>query len=137
MTTIGKIMGGGAPIAAFGGREDIMSVLAPDGSTLPAYQIPLGGIQLRVIESTTEQIQTTARLITAKRTHITASTTNPPVDINIWGDETGRLQRVRRKRHRLAIDAHHRGQKLVGVDQVFGIGPIMHHEEPAGHPLLR
>ena len=33
MTTIGKIMGGGAPIAAFGGREDVMRVLAPIGST--------------------------------------------------------------------------------------------------------
>ncbi|MBV8638303.1 MAG: glutamate-1-semialdehyde 2,1-aminomutase [Candidatus Eremiobacteraeota bacterium] len=33
MTTIGKIMGGGAPIAAFGGREEIMRVLAPEGQT--------------------------------------------------------------------------------------------------------
>jgi glutamate-1-semialdehyde 2,1-aminomutase len=33
MTAIGKIMGGGAPIAAFGGRNDVMAVLAPDGST--------------------------------------------------------------------------------------------------------
>lgn len=33
MTAIGKIMGGGAPIAAFGGREDVMAVLAPTGST--------------------------------------------------------------------------------------------------------
>ncbi len=33
MTTIGKIMGGGAPIAAFGGREDVMAVLAPGGAT--------------------------------------------------------------------------------------------------------
>lgn len=33
MTTIGKIMGGGFPIAAFGGREDIMEVLAPLGAT--------------------------------------------------------------------------------------------------------
>lgn len=33
MTTIGKIMGGGAPIAAFGGREEIMRVLAPQGQT--------------------------------------------------------------------------------------------------------
>ncbi|HEV7180024.1 MAG TPA: glutamate-1-semialdehyde 2,1-aminomutase [Candidatus Baltobacteraceae bacterium] len=32
MTTIGKIMGGGAPIAAFGGREDVMAVLAPAGA---------------------------------------------------------------------------------------------------------
>lgn len=33
LTTIGKIMGGGAPIAAFGGREDVMAVLAPEGGT--------------------------------------------------------------------------------------------------------
>ncbi len=33
LTTIGKIMGGGLPIAAFGGREDVMRVLAPAGST--------------------------------------------------------------------------------------------------------
>ncbi|MBV8489448.1 MAG: glutamate-1-semialdehyde 2,1-aminomutase [Candidatus Eremiobacteraeota bacterium] len=33
VTAIGKIMGGGAPIAAFGGRADVMAVLAPDGAT--------------------------------------------------------------------------------------------------------
>jgi glutamate-1-semialdehyde 2,1-aminomutase len=33
VTALGKIMGGGAPIAAFGGREDIMNVLAPIGNT--------------------------------------------------------------------------------------------------------
>lgn len=33
LTALGKIMGGGAPIAAFGGREALMSVLAPDGET--------------------------------------------------------------------------------------------------------
>jgi glutamate-1-semialdehyde 2,1-aminomutase len=32
VTTIGKIMGGGAPIAAFGGRAEVMAVLAPSGS---------------------------------------------------------------------------------------------------------
>ncbi len=31
LTTIGKILGGGWPLAAFGGRADIMAVLAPDG----------------------------------------------------------------------------------------------------------
>ncbi len=31
MTTVGKIMGGGAPIAAFGGRAEVMEMLAPDG----------------------------------------------------------------------------------------------------------
>ncbi len=33
MTTIGKIMGGGVPIAAFGGRAAVMRVLAPEGGT--------------------------------------------------------------------------------------------------------
>jgi glutamate-1-semialdehyde 2,1-aminomutase len=31
----GKVMGGGLPIGAFGGRRDVLSVLAPDG---PVYQ---------------------------------------------------------------------------------------------------
>ncbi|MDB5072776.1 MAG: hypothetical protein JWM87_3887 [Candidatus Eremiobacteraeota bacterium] len=31
LTTVGKIMGGGFPIAAFGGRADVMATLAPDG----------------------------------------------------------------------------------------------------------
>src|SRR6185295_15662665 len=67
---------------------------AAAGSTLPAYQIPIASVQIRVVESTTEQIQTTARLINAKRTHVTISTTTPPVDINVWADESGRLMRL-------------------------------------------
>jgi glutamate-1-semialdehyde 2,1-aminomutase len=35
LTTLGKIVGGGMPAAAFGGRADIMNELAPDG---PVYQ---------------------------------------------------------------------------------------------------
>ncbi len=31
MTTIGKVLGGGCPIAAFGGRAEAMALLAPDG----------------------------------------------------------------------------------------------------------
>ncbi len=67
---------------------------APDGTTFPAYQIPLAQVQLTLVDSRTEQIQTSARLITAKRSHVTVSATNPPTDINIWGDENGRLLRL-------------------------------------------
>lgn len=35
LTCLGKILGGGLPAAAFGGRRDIMALLAPDG---PVYQ---------------------------------------------------------------------------------------------------
>lgn len=36
LTTIGKIAGGGFPAAAFGGREDIMKLLSPDGTVYQA-----------------------------------------------------------------------------------------------------
>src|SRR5262249_3169399 len=35
MTTLGKIIGGGLPVGAFGGRREIMEVVAPIG---PVYQ---------------------------------------------------------------------------------------------------
>ena len=35
ITTLGKVIGGGLPVGAFGGREDIMDCLAPNG---PVYQ---------------------------------------------------------------------------------------------------
>ncbi len=31
LTAVGKVLGGGFPVAAFGGREDVMALLAPDG----------------------------------------------------------------------------------------------------------
>ena len=35
LTVLGKVIGGGMPVGAFGGREDIMNHIAPDG---PVYQ---------------------------------------------------------------------------------------------------
>jgi len=35
LTTLGKVIGGGMPVGAFGGRADIMNQIAPDG---PVYQ---------------------------------------------------------------------------------------------------
>jgi glutamate-1-semialdehyde 2,1-aminomutase len=35
LTTLGKIIGGGMPVGAYGGRADLMSLVAPDG---PVYQ---------------------------------------------------------------------------------------------------
>ena len=84
------------PNVMYSPYEALAAVLrtATAGTTLAAYQIPLGSVAIQVVESTTEQIQTTSRLITARRTHVTVSTTNPPVDVNIWGDENGRLLRL-------------------------------------------
>ena len=35
LTTLGKIIGGGLPVGAYGGKEEIMNLLAPEG---PVYQ---------------------------------------------------------------------------------------------------
>ena len=35
LTTLGKVIGGGMPVGAFGGRADVMDHIAPDG---PVYQ---------------------------------------------------------------------------------------------------
>jgi glutamate-1-semialdehyde 2,1-aminomutase len=35
LTTLGKVIGGGLPVGAFGGRTDIMNFISPDG---PVYQ---------------------------------------------------------------------------------------------------
>ena len=35
LTALGKVIGGGLPVGAFGGKEEIMNYLAPSG---PVYQ---------------------------------------------------------------------------------------------------
>ena len=35
LTTMGKVIGGGLPVGAYGGRKDIMSMISPSG---PVYQ---------------------------------------------------------------------------------------------------
>src|SRR5215831_3913620 len=67
---------------------------APSGTTLPAYLIPLGSLQIRVGDSTTEQIQTTTRMISAKRTRVTMTSASGSDEVNVWADETGRLLRL-------------------------------------------
>ena len=58
LTALGKIMGGGFPLAAFGGRADVMAVLAPQGSAFTGgtfsgnpFSIAMGHRVLDLIES--------------------------------------------------------------------------------------
>jgi glutamate-1-semialdehyde 2,1-aminomutase len=58
LTAIGKVMGGGFPLAAFGGRSEVMAVLAPRGATFTGgtfsgnpFCIALGLRVLDLIES--------------------------------------------------------------------------------------
>jgi len=68
---------------------------APAGATIPIFQPPQGTFQATVGTSTTEQIKTLDRVITARLTHMTFITPGgPPLPVDIWGDENGRLLRV-------------------------------------------
>ncbi len=72
LTTLGKVIGGGLPVGAFGGRRDLMEQMAPSG---PVYQAgtlsgnPLatsaGNAQLRYLEehSPFQELEATADLL--------------------------------------------------------------------------
>jgi alpha-beta hydrolase superfamily lysophospholipase len=68
---------------------------AAPGTAVPAYVSSQVPIMLRVGESASEQIQTLARLINARRTRITFEVPGmPPSDADVWADENGRLLRL-------------------------------------------
>jgi uncharacterized protein len=80
----------------FGPYEAIAARIrsAAAGSQLPVYgEGPMVNLTLRVGDSADEQIQTTARLVTARRTALTLGTPSSSIDANIWSDDTGRLVR--------------------------------------------
>jgi dienelactone hydrolase len=67
---------------------------AAPGSTIPVYQGGEPAVTIRVGDSQTEQIQTVARRIAARHSHVTlAATAGPELAAEIWADETGRLLR--------------------------------------------
>ena len=68
---------------------------AAPGTAFQTYLAPHEPMALTVGESTREQIRTLARVIDARRTSVTiAPPGNPPLELQIWGDEEGRLLRV-------------------------------------------
>jgi pimeloyl-ACP methyl ester carboxylesterase len=67
---------------------------AAPGTDIPIYSVPGVSFTGRVGESTPEQIQTTARVIAARRTRVTLALPGAPVEITIWSDETGRMIRL-------------------------------------------
>lgn len=73
ITVLGKIVGGGFPLAAFGGRADVMDQLAPDG---PVYQagtlsgnpvaVAAGAAQLALLtDAVYDHLEAAARTITS------------------------------------------------------------------------
>ncbi len=84
------------PTTFFGPYEAVSARLktAGAGSTIPVYAVGQFSFTLQVRDQSTEQIQTTARLIGVRRTRVTLMTPATPLDAEIWGDEAGRLLRV-------------------------------------------
>jgi glutamate-1-semialdehyde 2,1-aminomutase len=57
LTTLGKIIGGGLPVGAFGGRADIMDYLAPTGSVYQAGTLSGNPLALAAGIATLEELK--------------------------------------------------------------------------------
>ncbi|HEX6833691.1 MAG TPA: glutamate-1-semialdehyde 2,1-aminomutase [Rudaea sp.] len=62
LTTLGKVIGGGLPVGAFGGREAIMSELAPDGAVYQAGTLSGNPLAMAAGIATLRAIQNEATL---------------------------------------------------------------------------
>ena len=83
------------PSMFFGPFEALAARLktASAGSTIPVYIEPLVSISVAVGESTAEQIQTTGRLVNARRTRIGLLLPAGRLDADLWTDDSGRMIR--------------------------------------------
>jgi pimeloyl-ACP methyl ester carboxylesterase len=84
------------PNSFFGPFEALAMRLktADVGSEIPVYSVPAFSFNVRVGESSPAQIQTTARLVAARRTHVTLMFPGAPIDAEIWAEDSGRMIRV-------------------------------------------
>ena len=57
LTCLGKILGGGLPVGAFGGREEIMRVLSPEGPVYQAGTLAGNPLAMQTGLTTLEQIE--------------------------------------------------------------------------------
>src|SRR2546421_540944 len=67
---------------------------APAGADIPAYGAPAVAFTIHVGDSSAERIQTTARLIAARRTAVKLVLPGASLDADIWTDEAGRMIRL-------------------------------------------
>jgi len=83
------------PNSFFGPYEAIAARLktTAEGAELAAYLVPQMSITLRVGASSAEQIQTNARLVSARRTRLVMVLPGAQLDAELWTDDTGRMIR--------------------------------------------
>lgn len=68
LTTLGKIMGGGMPVGAVGGRADIMDCLAPLGSVYQAGTLSGNPVAMRAGLATLQQLTPEKYIILSEKT---------------------------------------------------------------------
>lgn len=101
LTTLGKIVGGGMPMGAYGGRRDIMEMVSPAG---PVYQAgTLSG----------NPIATTAGIET----------------INILKQDIKIYERLEQRTKRLAKAAREAGKEMISVNQVGSLMSVFFTSE--------
>ncbi len=96
MTTLGKIIGGGMPMAAYGGRREIMEVVAPSGSVYQAGTLSGNPI------ATTAGIETLRILMEEKglyerleeNTKTLAEAARTSLGSQVWVNQVGSLMSV-------------------------------------------
>jgi glutamate-1-semialdehyde 2,1-aminomutase len=84
MTTLGKIIGGGMPVGAFGGRKDIMNTVAPLGGVYQAGTLSGNPIAMTAGLVTLELIEAPGFYDS-----LTANTMNLMSDLQALADEAG------------------------------------------------
>jgi pimeloyl-ACP methyl ester carboxylesterase len=67
---------------------------AAPGTEIHVYAVPALSFVIRVGETVPTQIQTTARMIAAKRTQLRLMLTQQWIDMDLWSDENGRMLRI-------------------------------------------
>jgi uncharacterized protein len=84
------------PNSFFGPYEALAARLTTvaAGSTIRVFGVPQGSFSILVGESTSEQFQTTSRLVSTRRTQITLDLPGAKLDGHVWSDEGGRLVRL-------------------------------------------
>ena len=85
LTTLGKIVGGGMPAAAFGGRADIMASIAPDGPVYQAGTLSGNPVAMAAGLATLEQIDVPGfyESLSTKTTQLITGLANAAADAGI------------------------------------------------------
>jgi glutamate-1-semialdehyde 2,1-aminomutase len=130
--TFGKVMGGGLPAAAFGGRRDVMAALAPSG---PVYQAgTLSGNPL----ATAAGLATLRKLDQAAYDHLDATAAQVGALVSKALDEVGVPHRVQHAGNLFSVffaDAPVRDYAAARAQEAFRYPPFFHAMLAAGVSL--